>query len=242
LRARDIIALAAFMIVGLAVFKSFGMVEVEPGINGYYNVAGGLKAPNIVSTVLFDFRAYDTLGECLILVAGVIAASLVLGRGRLSGDDEEGQTYNACVSPIIRMYAPLIAPVAIGLAVYVVLGGHITPGGGFQGGAIIGALMAFTFAVLGRKPINLSHDTLLRMESFGLLAYILLGVFGLYFTGSFLYNIGSQGGSADLVAAGFFAYPDSTNAGIIPYLNVFVFLKVSAGLTTIAALIMGVRG
>ena len=128
------------------------------------------------------------------------------------------------------------------LGVLTILGGHITPGGGFQGGAMIAAGLIFCLVVYGLKesPFHLSHDFLSGVESVGALAYVFMGLAGLAFSGFFLYNLG-----VDLygIVPGFiqnlFDYPDPTHAGIIPYLNYVVGLKVMVGLTAVVIAFMG---
>ena len=56
---------------------------INPGISQIYNYLGTSIAPNTVTVVVFDWRAYDTLGEALILVTAVLVTLLVFGRGRV---------------------------------------------------------------------------------------------------------------------------------------------------------------
>jgi len=54
---------------------------IVPGINEIYNALGTQIQPNMVTLVVFDWRAFDTLGEALILVTAVVIVLLVFGRG-----------------------------------------------------------------------------------------------------------------------------------------------------------------
>jgi len=54
---------------------------IVPGINEIYNALGTQIQPNMVTLVVFDWRAFDTLGEALILVTAVVTVLLVFGRG-----------------------------------------------------------------------------------------------------------------------------------------------------------------
>ena len=140
-------------------------------------------------------------------------------------------------STVLKLLAFPISIFTICLGVNTILGGHITPGGGFQGGAMIAGGVILSLFVYGydKIPIDFSHDFVSAVESFGALAYIGLGLIGLIFAGSFLYNIGFD--AYNLVPnfiQTIFHYPDVTNAGIIPYLNIVVGLKVMVGLSAIA--------
>nr|WP_282731046.1 EhbH [Methanobacterium alcaliphilum] len=56
---------------------------INPGISLVYNWVGTNIAPNMVTVVIFDWRAFDTLGEALILVTAVVITLLVFGRGKV---------------------------------------------------------------------------------------------------------------------------------------------------------------
>ena len=60
---------------------------INPGVSYIYNALGTQIAPNMVTVVIFDFRAYDTLGESIILLTAGIVVLLIFGRGLL-GDKQ----------------------------------------------------------------------------------------------------------------------------------------------------------
>ena len=64
-----------------AVFHISGMIA--PGVSNIYNVLGTQIAPNMVTVVIFDFRAYDTLGESIILLTSGLVVLFIFGRGSL---------------------------------------------------------------------------------------------------------------------------------------------------------------
>ena len=82
---RSLIAavLAAIFSVTLfdAVFHLSSMIN--PGVSNIYNALGTKIAPNLVTVVIFDFRAYDTLGESIILLTAGLVVLLIFGRGLL---------------------------------------------------------------------------------------------------------------------------------------------------------------
>ena len=80
------------------------------------------------------------------------------------------------------------------------------------------------------------------MESIGALGYVGLGLCGLLFSGFFLYNLGVDLYGITPAVSRFFNYPDPVNAGIIPYLNIVVGLKVLVGLSAIVITFMEFRG
>ena len=68
-----------------AIFHLHDMIN--PGVSNIYNALGTQIAPNMVTVVIFDFRAYDTLGESIILLTAGLVVLLIFGRGLL-GDKQ----------------------------------------------------------------------------------------------------------------------------------------------------------
>jgi len=61
---------------------------IIPGVNYIYNELGINTAPNMVITVIFDWRGFDTLGEALVLLSAVLVVLVVFGKGTLGGKDK----------------------------------------------------------------------------------------------------------------------------------------------------------
>lgn len=149
------------------------------------------------------------------------------------------------MSTILKIFIFPAALIIVCLGVNTILGGHITPGGGFQGGAMIAGAFIFGAVIYGLKdsPLKFSHDFMARMESAGALAYVFLGLAGLIFSGFYLYNLG-----VDLYnivppfVKNIFDYPDPIHAGIIPYLNFVVGIKVLVGLSAVVIAFLGFKG
>lgn len=145
-------------------------------------------------------------------------------------------------SMILKLVSLPISIILICLGIMTILGGHITPGGGFQGGAMIasGVILSILVYGLGNSPLEFSHTYVEVLESVGALGFIIFGLIGLFVGGFFLYNTGTD--LLNVVPAGIqnvLHYPDVTNAGIIPYLNIFVGLKVFVGLSAIVIAFAG---
>ena len=64
-----------------AIFNISSMIN--PGVSNIYNALGTQIAPNLVTVVIFDFRAYDTLGESIILLTAGLVVLLIFGKGLL---------------------------------------------------------------------------------------------------------------------------------------------------------------
>jgi multicomponent Na+:H+ antiporter subunit B len=100
-------------------------------------VAGALAhaTANVVSSVNFDQRALDTLGEETILLASVVAVAALL---RPAGDERVVRPATPpAVLPATRLAGWVLLPVTLLVGVDVVVHGHLTPGGAFQGGVVL---------------------------------------------------------------------------------------------------------
>ena len=146
---------------------------------------------NVVSSVNFDQRAFDTLGEEFVLFGAAAAALLLLRRMR-DEDEDRGATgygpHDVWDATRLVGYAVLAPTMLIGL--YVVAHGAISPGGGFQGGAVLAtglhlAYLAGDYHTLERlRPLSLFDVT----EAVGAAGFVLLGMSALLVADPFLAN------------------------------------------------------
>ena len=109
-------------------------------------------AVNVVAGMILDYRAFDTLGESTVLFIASCAVMILLRRDRTrqgalakgSLPEDRDLLYEPQFDPILQKSAAFLVPVILLFGIYVVLNGHLSPGGGFSGGAILGAgLMLF---------------------------------------------------------------------------------------------------
>lgn len=100
---------------------------------------------NIVTGMILDYRAFDTLGESHVLFVATCTVLILLRVDKKGRKDETAEaTMNDRLREpkndlILQMVARVLVPPIIIFGIYVVLFGHLGPGGGFSGGAIIGA-------------------------------------------------------------------------------------------------------
>jgi multicomponent Na+:H+ antiporter subunit B len=174
----------------------------------------------VVTAVNFDYRAFDTLGEEFILFAAALVLVLLLRRlrqeetGPLAADPRRIHTTSAAV----RMTCVALAGPTVLLAIYITAHGHLTPGGGFQGGVI--AATALLMVYLGSdyptmrrlRPMSLVATA----EGAGAAGFALIGLGGLLAAGAFLENFLPLGAPGELVSS-----------GTIPLLSLSVGLEVS---------------
>lgn len=124
-----------------------------------YYIENGMRqtgAVNVVAGVILDYRAFDTLGESHVLYSAATAVlMLLLSVGGASFAPDPRERLITETDPLLRSTAKMIVPLLIVFGAYVMFNGHLGPGGGFSGGAIIGAglilySLAFGFERLER--------------------------------------------------------------------------------------------
>ena len=102
-------------------------------------------AVNIVTGIILDYRGFDTLGESHVLFVAVSSVLLLLSvrgekdeRERLLESDREQRT-EPDHDLVLQGGARLLLPLILIFGIYILLNGHLSPGGGFSGGAVLGA-------------------------------------------------------------------------------------------------------
>jgi multicomponent Na+:H+ antiporter subunit B len=154
-----------------------------------YVVAHGAEetgADNLVTAVLLGYRGYDTFGEVMVMFAALAAVMTVLaprpGEGPPAGPGA------VAISPVVAFVIRLLAPFIAAFAVLVVLRGDVAPGGGFQGGVMLGALLVLLSVVTGRgheRPL-LAPRVACWLQAAGPLSFTLAALLGLAAAGAVL--------------------------------------------------------
>ncbi|MEE9370041.1 MAG: MnhB domain-containing protein [Sedimentisphaerales bacterium] len=109
--------------------------------------------------------------------------------------------------------------------IYIIIFGHLTPGGGFAGGVILASCYILLMLAFGREFVekNLSLPLTSKLDCVGALAFAVIAVLGLVLGGSFFVNFLYQkylpGEALKLISA-----------GTIPLSNIAIGLKVGASL------------
>ncbi|MCB1802107.1 MAG: monovalent cation/H+ antiporter subunit A [Gammaproteobacteria bacterium] len=102
------------------------------------SVPGG-GGTNVVNVILVDFRGFDTLGEITVLAIAAIGIYVLLDGLLLSAPqtDSEGRSWSWDEHPVIlASFSRLLLPLALLVAIFILLRGHNLPGGGFIAGLI----------------------------------------------------------------------------------------------------------
>lgn len=138
-------------------------------------------AVNIVTGMILDYRAFDTLGESHVLFVATITVLVLLHKDKGKKEDND-RIYEPKNDTILQKVACVLVPMIMIFGIYIILNGHLSPGGGFSGGAIIGAglilyLNAFGFAKTERF---FTEKTYKRVCFFSLAFYCLAKSYSFY--------------------------------------------------------------
>lgn len=123
-------------------------------IAGYFleNSVPGGGGSNVVNVILVDFRGYDTLGEITVLALAGLGIVAMLKGLQLSapGRDDAGRPWDTDAYPtIMATLTRLLLPLALLVAVFILLRGHNQPGGGFIAGLITAVALIVQYLANG---------------------------------------------------------------------------------------------
>jgi multicomponent Na+:H+ antiporter subunit B len=214
----------ALLVWGLSGLPDYGIYQGPYGDVLNAVAVGERHAANVVAAVTFDYRGIDTMGEEYILFAAVIGVAILLRAQRdereEAPDEDAADRRAPGTSNAVRVLGlALLGPVVL-FGIYVVAHGHLSPGGGFQGGVVLatGALLVY----LSGEYVTLRRvrpETLLDLaESSGAAGYVAVGLLGLVAGATFLENVLPLGQPGTLLSS-----------GMIPLINLAVGLEVAAG-------------
>jgi multicomponent Na+:H+ antiporter subunit B len=175
---------------------------------------------NVVASVVFDYRGFDTLGEEFMLFAAVMGVALLLREARDEGERPEDAARSDAVGAV---GLALVGPTVV-VGLYVVAHGYLTPGGGFQGGVVTASGLVLLYAAGRYSSYRAASPRAMvdAAEGVGAGAYAAVGIGALVAGAAYLENV-VQLGTTGTLAAG----------GTIPILNAASALEVTAALVLI---------
>jgi len=115
---------------------------------------------------------------------------------------------------------------------YIIMHGHLTPGGGFAGGVILALALLNVMLAFGHKFTGewLNIHSLEHIEAASALLFLIIGIIGIFSGGSFLINFLSHGKLFHILSA-----------GTIPLLNLVIGLKVAMSLFLVVWVLAGLK-
>lgn len=127
---------------------------------------------------------------------------------------------------IVKKVTQMICGIIFLYGIYIIIHGHLTPGGGFAGGTIIAGSFILLILAFGSEFLALKKEEAGSsiLESSAILIFLIIAVLGIFIGGAgiFFVNFLPKGTIGRLVSA-----------GVIPLYNIAVGMEVAAALLTI---------
>jgi len=174
------IVLVLFLLVTVAMLPHFGAADA-PAVNEVSRryLEAGLSetgAVNTVAGIILDYRAFDTLGESVVLFTATVTVIFLLQQFRKKKEEDTTDEYKGVRSLPARVIIAVTFPFIMLYGIYVVVNGHLSPGGGFSGGAILGGGLILSHLALGEKHTEkfVTVNRCTKIMAAGLFTYIAL--------------------------------------------------------------------
>ncbi len=219
------IAILTLLIIGYWMASALANVPFGADkmlVGQYYldHVKAQTGAVNAVTAVVVNYRGFDTLGEVTVLfIASTGVAALLWRRKRERTAKTEG-------SVVLTTGSRLLFPFIVLFGAYIFIHGHLTPGGGFPGGATIAT--AFLMLYLAFSTYEIPHRGFEITEGLAGMGYVAVGLVGLAVGGYFLFDwIWQSWGWGHANIGRLFS------AGFIPVIYTIIGIKVGTELSGI---------
>ncbi|MEM1699476.1 MAG: Na(+)/H(+) antiporter subunit B [Sulfolobales archaeon] len=211
-------------------------------INTYnpWNITKSALSLEAVTAIVWDYRGLDTFFETSVLFVSIVGVALVF-RGYREKLGLGGKGLSEIVKTSTKVLTPLILIAGISIAIH----GHLTPGGGFQGGSFIAVLLVLMSVVFSLDFVigsGLTSSKLLMLRSIGLVGVlstsVALVVLGIALgTHAYIFqNIAREGSPLSMPSW----LLDRPTGGTLIFFNLFEALAVAAGLS-LAFLVLSLR-
>jgi multicomponent Na+:H+ antiporter subunit B len=212
-----LLGVGAVLVLGAVSIPSFGS-SFHPYRDAAVPASLDHGSANVVASLTFDQRGLDTLVEETIMFGCVLAVAVLLRRS----SEEELRPEPGSTAPLqaTRLFGYLLLPLTLVVGLDIVAHGHLTPGGGFQGGIMLATGLHLLYVAGSYRSL----DRLRPMAVFEVAeagwtaAFAALGFAGLAVGGSYLANV---------LPFGTVGQPLS--AGTVPLLNVATGFAVGSG-------------
>ena len=229
------VALIGMLLFTISFLPRYGVENPESTKVVKRYVESGLQetgAVNIISGIILDYRAFDTLGESHVLFTALLCVTVLLMRDKKNmrtqyedfytiRDEKYHELYR---ESIMRMVAGILLPCLLLYGAYVLLNGQISPGGGFSGGAVLGSGMMICAAAYGFK----TSDRIITRRVSNLIAFFALGFYS--FAKGYVFFTGANGienhipkGTPGAILSGGLILPLDIAVGLVVACTMFGF-------------------
>lgn len=174
---------------------------------------------NLVTGIYLDYRLFDSIFEAGILLVAVSGVMWI------SQHDIEEKNANFMIDKyktpeLFITFSRLLYPIMLMFGLYVIINGHTSPGGGFQGGAIVATAILILYYIDITKTIKVNK--ILTIEKFLFIGLVLISTISIFTKdGALFTNFMSVGATTELKSI------------YLMILNILIGAKVALGLVAI---------
>ncbi|MBO5543292.1 MAG: hypothetical protein J5949_01535 [Oscillospiraceae bacterium] len=223
------VVFSILMLITVAYLPRFGDVEAPPeNETSRRYIEKGVQevgATNLVANIILVYRGFDTYGESCVLFLGATAVIMLLEADRKNTskkDEEELERMDRIDqqgrNQILGHITTVLMPVVMLYGLYILCNGHLSPGGGFAGGSILGGALILCENAFGVQRVRsfFNHHVYHIIKVGALIFYAVLICYTIYVGSNGLENIFPLGKPGSILSA-----------GIILPINVAVGLEVA---------------
>jgi len=143
-----------------------------------YRFRTDVGGENAVASIVLAFRVYDTLFEALILIIAVVAVGHMSWYSKEYVDESQGKKSQIERSSIAIFAMRIVAPLILVFGVYLMLNGHISAGGGFQGGVVVAAFFVCRYMVYNIYDIPIKK--VMKFEELVFINIVVIAVISIF--------------------------------------------------------------
>ena len=228
------ISLVLVLLTGVSYLPTFGHAEnpVNNEVPQRY-IESGLQetgAVNIVTGMILDYRAFDTLGESHVLFVATCTVLILLridkkkGRNSIEEREANDRIYEPKNDLILQKVSCVLVPLLFIFGIYIILNGHLSPGGGFSGGAVIGSGLILYLNAFGfKKTERFFTDRTFRRITLAALTFYCLAKSYSFFTGANHLESGIPLGTPGAILSSGLILPLNICVGLVVACTMYAF-------------------
>jgi len=222
------ILIKRIFILLLLAFILYLFISSIEGLDAIYNSAGkdffsrngyaDTGSKNLVSAIYLDYRLFDSLFEAGILLIAV-SGVMWISQHTIKEKNATFMIDKQKTPELFITFSRLLYPIMLLFGMYVIINGHISPGGGFQGGAIVATAILILYYIDISKEIDVNK--ILTIEKYLFLSLLIIASLSIFTRGDAFTNFMPLSSDAQLKSI------------YLILLNIIIGAKVSLGLIAI---------
>lgn len=189
-------------------------------------------AVNMVTGMILDYRAFDTFGEACVLFIASCSVMILLRIDKSSDSASQAKRlaeandrlYEPKNDIILQKAAYVLVPMILMFGIYIILNGHLSPGGGFSGGAVTGSGMILYLNAFGfEKTSRFFTEKTFRRITLGALSFYCVAKSYSFFTGANHLPSGIPLGTPGAILSGGLILPLNICVGLVVACTMYSF-------------------